>query len=273
MKNKYIVTLALLGLFSKTLLAQVSPLDGNWELELAKSDEFSADVLDRNKWGHQLWFDCSKEVFLSENNVTVENGFLKIEVKEEVVQISPEHLRCYNTIYYKTAGALISNFEVGADSYIEVRAKLVDVRADVTSAIWISDEPHKDKNPNIEIDIIETLESRSKPKHFTSTMHVWYRDQDNKSSGHIRLDGIERWMKRRVSRGFHVFGLERRGDFIRLYLNGKIYWERNMLDFPEFVDKPRKLIINVEGHNGTPKKGNYPQELLVDYIRVYKFVN
>ena len=246
--------------------------DSNWKLIPEKSDEFEGENVDATKWGHQLWFGCSREVAFREENVSIENGQLKIEVKDETLTKDQTVGQCDRDTYHKTSGAIISKFEVGAESYIEVRAKLVDYRAGLTSAIWISDEPVKERNPNLEIDMVETLVARKQPKLFSSAMHIWYHyfkysDQNR----HTKLDGKKTKLKKKFSVDFHVFGLERKGDFVRMYIDGEIYWERNMLDFPAFLDQPRRLIINVEGHDGKEKKGDYPKELIVDYVRIYNY--
>src|SRR5690606_659786 len=108
----------------------------------------------------------------------------------------PNLTGCSKIQYDKTSGAIISNFEIPSNSYVEIRAKLVDYRADVTSAIWLSDEPDKDKNRNIEIDMVETLSPRYSKKTFTSDMHGWYRDENNKGSGHLKLDGKKNSFKK-----------------------------------------------------------------------------
>lgn len=257
-----------LPVFSQSIVEK----DENWILDVARSDEFNSASIDSTKWGHQLWFSCSREVAFQKENVSIENGILKISIKDETVQMDRSLGQCNRDVYHKTSGAIISKFEVGAETYVEFRVKLADYRADLTSAVWISDQPVPEKNPNLEIDLLETLDARSKPKWFSSAMHVWNNyGKFHPKNNHLKLDGQKTKLKKKFSDDFLILGLERRGDFVRMYVDGKLYWERNMLDFPDFLDQPRRVIVNVEGHDGKPKKGEYAKELLVDYIRTYTY--
>lgn len=246
--------------------------DNNWKIDLAKSDEFESDEIDQTKWGFELWFECTREVVLKAENVQASGGMLKISVKDEMVNIDHNTKQCKRQKYAKTSGALISKFEIGGDSYIEIRAKLVDYRADLTSAIWLSDEPVEANNPNLEIDILETLKAKKKPKQFSSAYHIWNNNDDfPEENHHLNLDSKKTRLKTKIGEDFHVFGLERRKNYIAMYIDGRLYWRRNMLDHPEFLTQERRLIINVEGHFGTEEPGDYNKELLVDYVRVYNY--
>lgn len=269
---KHIISLLLILQFL-ILNAQYLPYaDSNWILIPEKSDEFEGEIIDSTKWGHQLWFSCSRELAFTSNNVIVENGFAIIQIKDQTIEMDKSLGQCDRGIYYKTSGAIISNFEVEGESYIEWRVKLVDYRADLTSAIWISDEPVPHKNPNLEIDVLETLNARSKPKWFSSAMHIWHHfAKYSPENRHQKLDGKKYKLKKKHSEDFIVLGLERRGDWVRMYVDGKLFWERNMLDYPDFLDQARRIIVNVEGHDGRPKKGDYKKELLIDYIRTYTY--
>lgn len=135
------------------------PAGGNWTLLPAVSDEFSGSGLDSSKWNNGIWYDVTGELAFSPDNVKVENGNLVLEAKKE-----ERNGKLF------TAGAVESKFEVpGTDSYVEVRAKALDKRANVLSAIWMQSSPlNWAMNPNPEIDIMETFDYSK----LTSTLHI-----------------------------------------------------------------------------------------------------
>lgn len=136
------------------------PAEGNWTLLPAASDEFDGNELDSTKWNNGIWYDVTSALAFSPSNVTVRDGNLVLTAKKEN----------YNGKSY-TAGAVESKFEVpGTDSYVEVRAKALDKRANVLSAIWLQSSPlNSFMDPNPEIDIMETFDYGK----LSSTLHIW----------------------------------------------------------------------------------------------------
>jgi hypothetical protein len=122
-----------------------------WSQDLSKSDEF--DSLDTNKWDTSFWYSTSGVFAFNQDNASVSGGNVNIAAKKEN----------YNGKSY-TAGLMKSKFQVGGDSYTEIRAKMINKNANVTAALWLSDEPAQWSNPNIEIDIQETLDADGAPK-------------------------------------------------------------------------------------------------------------
>ena len=80
----------------------------------------------------------------------------------------------------------------------------------------------------------------------------------------------------RVDESYHTFTVEWEPDLITWYVDGIQYHEADPADVPGpwVFDKPFFLLLNFAiGGNfgGTPDPGNtYPQEFLVDYVRVYQ---
>ncbi|OJX59474.1 MULTISPECIES: glycoside hydrolase family 16 protein [Dysgonomonas] len=221
-----------------------------WDLVPELSDEF--DVWDSNKWGISLWYDVSTDFAFNAQNVSVKDGFLRLSAKRE----------SKNGKNY-TAGIAMSTFKVGGNSYVEIRAKTIDYRANVTTALWLSDEPTTENSPNVEIDIMETLQAGEKPKIFTSTIHQW-------ADPHVALGWKVKNLSFNLSDDFHVYGLERRNGFIRMYLDGEVFWEFDTTSYPSVSDQERYIIFSIEGHAGTPVDSYLPNEFLIDYVRTYE---
>ncbi|MDQ8735197.1 glycoside hydrolase family 16 protein [Paenibacillus sp. LHD-38] len=223
-----------------------------WTQDFSKSDEF--DSLDSSKWGTSLWYDTSGVFAFNPDNVSVSDGILKLAAKKET----------YNGKYY-TAGVLKSKFQVGANSYTEIRAKMINKNANVTAALWLSDEPIQWSNPNIEIDMQESLDPDGAPQRVESTLHTWPRSPDfhfvagnKKYNASVSLDN-----------DYHVYGLERRDGKLRFYLDGVKYWEYNASVIKEFATQPRNVIMSIEGHAGNPVDAYLPSNFEIDYVRVY----
>lgn len=107
------------------------PEGGNWTFLPASSDEFDGDRLDESKWTNGIWYDVTTDLAFSPANVSVRDGNLVLTAKKED----------YNGKTY-TAGAVESKFDVpGTASYVEVRAKALDKKANVLSAIWMQSSP------------------------------------------------------------------------------------------------------------------------------------
>ena len=122
---------------------EAAPDTREWVLIEEKSDDF--DSWNPDKWGTDLWVTSTVYDFKDEN-VSVEDGYLKLTVKKEES----------GNMHY-TAGRVKSKFKVGGNSALEIRARLVKHAAHVSNAIWISDAPTPWANPNLEIDLVETM--------------------------------------------------------------------------------------------------------------------
>ena len=80
----------------------------------------------------------------------------------------------------------------------------------------------------------------------------------------------------RFDSGFHIFGIEWGEDYINFYVDDALYNQLTPSDVPDawiFNDQPFYIIMNVAvgGNYGGPPNENtvFPQEMLVDYVRVY----
>ena len=233
----------------------VMPKDTTWELDAARSDEF--DNLDTQKWSAApLWYygGVSEAFAYKAENTTVSGGTAHLSAKKE----------SYNGMEY-TAGCLKSSFEVGGNTYIEVRAKMVSSVANVCAAIWLGDEPVDAKSPNIEIDMQETKDADNAPHLVNSSLLTWPKPGNGNTVPGFKLFYISKGL----DEAFHLYGLERRNGKLGFFLDGIKYWEWNTAETPEFVTQLRPVILSLEGHAGAPVDANLPADFEVDWVRVY----
>ncbi len=235
------------------LSAKAAPLEsGNWTLLPAASDEFDGTSLDEAKWKNGIWYDVTSDLAFHPDNVSVRDGNLVLTAKKET----------YNGKNY-TAAAVESKFEVpGTATYVEVRAKALDKKANVLSAIWLQSSPLTwAMNPNPEIDIMETFDYSK----MTSTLHTW-RQSPNL---HLKM-GSNGWNTGldAISADYHTYALERRDGTLRFYFDGNLTWERTSYE-DSFVELSRHMVLSLEGHLGAPVEEYLPGEFLIDYVRTY----
>lgn len=247
-----------------------------WSLVEEKSDEF--DSWNPDKWGTDVWV-TSKIFDFKDENVSVSDGCLRLAVKKEES----------GKMHY-TAGRVKSKFKVGGNSALEIRAKLVKHAAHVSNAIWISDAPTPWQNPNIEIDIVETMPDDTWPdwKFSSGIIYWWLKAEGVAIPDWVNFPEKQTWMQQQLaltyyrdveslSKDFHVFRLERYSDSIKMYVDGDLYWDRN---WKRAVEKPayfkwalemeRPVILSIESHSGNPVDEELPGEFLIDYVRFYQ---
>lgn len=223
-----------------------------WTLLEKSSDEFSGSTLDENKWTKGIWYDVSTDLAFKDENIRVQDGKLFLDAKKEN----------YNGKSF-TSGSLESKFEIpGTESYVEIRAKALDSRANVLSAIWMQSSPLSSRlNPNPEIDIMETFNF----KKITSTLHTWRQSpslhwQHAKNNWETGLNDI--------SDDFHTYGLERRNGKLKFYFDRQLIWEYKSNE-QSFVELSRHMVLSLEGHLGTPNPAYLPNSFEIDYVRTY----
>lgn len=243
---------ALISQYPAVVAEAAPPESGNWTLLPAASDEFDGTCLDEQKWTNGIWYDVTTDLAFHPDNVSVRDGNLVLAAKKEA----------YNGKNY-TAAAVESKFEVpGTASYVEVRAKALDKKANVLSAIWMQSSPlNSALNSNPEIDIMETFDYTK----MTSTLHTWHQNP----SIHLQR-GTKGWKTglEDISADYHTYALERRDGKLRFYFDGQLTWEKTSIE-DSFVELSRHMVLSLEGHLGTPAEEYLPGEFLVDYVRTY----
>lgn len=237
-----------------------TPPGATWALDSAKSDEFNGLALDTTKWNAAplwYWSGVTGVFAFKTENTTVSGGAAHLSAKEE----------SYNGKAY-TAGCLKSKFQIGEDTYLEVRAKMIWREANVCAAIWLGDQPTLAKNPNVEIDIQETKNADAAPHQLNTSLLRWPQPY-NPSLPNVVYGSWFFPQPAGLDEDFHIYGLERRAGKLRFYMDNVLYFEWTPTDCPEFITQLRPLILSIEGHAGAPVPAHLPSDFLVDWVHVY----
>ncbi len=235
--------------------------------KLVWSDEFNYNGLpDSTKWNYDVggdgWGNNELEYYTKKNwkNARVMNGNLIIELRKEKMEN-----RNYTSARLITKGK--GDWKYGK---IEVRAKLPKGLG-TWPAIWMLGSTTPLKWPDDgEIDIMEhvgfdpgVIHGSIHCKKYNHVIHT------QKTAITTVKDCME---------NFHVYGLEWDEKSITIYVDGNKYFtftnEHTGYDAWPF-NQPMHLLLNVAfGGNWGAAKGiddsNLPQQMLVDYVRVYQ---
>lgn len=247
MRIIHIVLVCVFLLVAITDFVKASPPPGTtWKQDSSRSDEFNASSLDAGKWfSGPLWYSASGGWPFKP-----ENGFVKdSNLNLRAVPGNP-----------MTIAAVHSNFLVPGNSYLEVKAKCLPSAAHLLSAIWLQGPMSSSTNPNPEIDIQETFNFQG----LTSHLHLWPMNPSSHFDGgdHYFGAGAD------VSADYHLYGLERRPEVLRFWLDGKLAWDAKPAD-QSFYSEGRWIIFSLEGHLGAPNTANLPAAFFIDYVRLY----
>jgi len=243
----------------------------NWQV--VWHDEFDGETLDEEKWSYQTgtgseygltdWGNNELQYY-RERNVTVSDGMLHITAKRE----------SYNGKQY-TSGR-IRAIDKGDWTYcrIEFRAKM-PLGKGLWAAVWMlpTDEEYGGWAASGELDIMEYLGHEHNMVH--GTLHFGNSWPGNKYNGTSFTLSEGNFYSE-----FHDFALEWVEGEIRWYVDGQLYQTQDQGDwwsaggpFPAPFDKDFHLLVNLAvGGNwpGNPDGTIFPQELAVDYIRVFQ---
>ena len=233
------------------------------ERKLVWADEFNETELNLANWSiiqgdgcPQLcgWGNDELQVYTDKNH-RLENGMLYIKATKEGDHFTSTRI---NTKGKKT-------FQYGR---FEVRAKLA-IGQGVWPAFWLLGANIDQVGWPLagEIDVIEYV-GRSPQEIFTS-LHTKAGHGDNASTKTTRIENIEE--------GFHVYAADWTEDQIAFYVDGKNVYTFAPEDKSQEVwpfNQPFYLLLNLAvGGNFGGKEIDYtvfPQEFVVDYIRVYQ---
>lgn len=257
MKKKFKLLFISAFCMKLTLITIGQTPSGNWTLLPEISDEFTGSKLDTTKWSKRPGYSTSKVFAFNSENINISGGNLKLTAKKED----------FHGMSYTSAFLESKFYDPGNGSYLEVRAKVIDFRANICCAIW-EQVFHSSHNPNPEIDIQEFLLSPN-PNRVQSTLHRW----PSKPGIHT-VDGSQSFNALTpLCYDFHTYGLERRDGKLQFYIDGFKYWENNVSSMPEYVTMPRHIIFSLEGHAGNPVDSYLPAVFQIDYVRIYKFAD
>lgn len=253
-----------------------SPAD--WELEnyqLVWQDEFSDGIIDARKWSHEVNGEGGGNNELQyytdqTQNSYVDSGKLHIVARRETYT-GDDGTRYFTSARLRTAGK--GDWTYGR---FEIRAKLPQGQG-LWPAIWMlpTDWEYGGWAASGEIDIMELL--GHEPDKVYGTLHYGGEYPQNVHTGdsYTLSSGT-------FADSFHVFRLDWDTTSIKWYVDDEHYqtqtqWYSTSADYPAPFDKRFHLLLNVAiGGNwpGDPDETTrFPQEMVVDYVRVYKPVN
>jgi beta-glucanase (GH16 family) len=260
-----IITLLLMGCSSSTpavsVPAEPTPTASPWIL--VWSDEFDGETLNSRNWlfdkGAGGWGNNEWQYYTDRpENVRIENGVLIIEARNE------EYLA------WKYTSARIKTHYLQSWTYgrIEARIKLPVGGKGVWPAFWMLGENVATARwPRCgEIDIMENI---GNPTTVYGTVHgPGY--AGNKAISKAFVSPVD------LSADFHIYAVEWEADEIRWYVDDQLYHtvRRDQVPGEWVFDHPFFIILNLAvGGNwpGYPDETTiFPQQLQVDYVRVYQ---
>ncbi|QDT12336.1 glycoside hydrolase family 16 protein [Planctomycetes bacterium K23_9] len=235
-------------------------------------DEFDGESLDYGKWNievnafgggnHelQIYTDQSK-------NVRVENGHLVLETHQGRTDVNGTE-RDFSSGRVRTKHR--GDWKYGR---IEVRAKL-PIGQGIWPAIWMlpTDDTYGGWANSGEIDIMEY--KGQEPDVIWGTLHYGKRWPDNTHTGDTFKLAIGTFHD-----DFHLFAVDWREGKISWYVDNRLVqtqtkWSSHGHPFPAPFDQRFHLLLNlaVGGQfvGPTNDKTKFPQQFLIDYVRVYQ---
>ena len=246
-----------------TPYGNIEPLDETKRWELFWGDEFGGTSLDLTKWkytpshwerGRRVQKDNCKVRWnwQDRDNTSIADGHLILRNTKETLQSEDDDdvLVSASAIYSK--GVFETTY-----GYFEARIKIAPPSSGIHTAFWLFGN-------GIEIDI---LESTFNTNFYQLAIH-WKREDGRDSQGQrIELDSIHN--------EFNIFGLYWDENEFRFYTNGELkYTYSGPL---EIADLDKHIYLSTGAHwkkkIGSACTGQFPNEALVDYIRVWKSID
>lgn len=247
--------------------------------ELVWQDEFNyRGKPDPEKWNFENGFirNLEKQYYTSRRkNAKVKNGKLFLTARKEKYrnrrfEADAENWR-YNTHYSDYTSASITTQKKFEFQYgrVDVRAKLPHGKG-VWPAIWMLGADFDEVSwPNAgEIDIMEHVGKA--PDEIHSTVHFPW-DNHNGYDSHGGIKKIEN-----AAGKFHIYSVDWSEEKIDFLIDNEVFHSFQISEAGEENNpfrKPFYLIINLAlGGNwaGEVDPGIFPQEFVIDYVRVFK---
>lgn len=253
----------LAGNQSQPLMVTLSTKTPEWPL--VWFDEFDGVTVDRTKWNFEIggdgWGNGEAQYYTDGLNSRIENGCLVIEARQETMGQN-----AYTSSRMTTAHK--GDFLYGR---IEVRAKLPSTGG-TWPAIWTlpTDWVYGNWPHCGEIDIME--HTGNNLGYVFGTVHTgaYNHMQGTQKGGGVMIPD--------VSDAFHVYALEWYPDHMDWYYDDQLVFsfENEYKTFEEWpYNIPHHLMLNVAVGGGLGGEidvnGVWPQQMVVDYVRVYDF--
>jgi beta-glucanase (GH16 family) len=252
----------------------ITPVSG-WQLTWA--DEFSGPAgasFDRGKWvadtGGSGWGNQEREYYTTRpENIALDGaGHLVITARAEPAN---RYACWYGTCLFSSAR--IKTRGTFAQTYGRFEARIKIPRGQgIWPAFWmLSDDIERIGWPQGgEIDIMENI--GKEPSLVHGTMH------GPGYSGAGGIGGPDSLPGGAFADDYHVYAVEWAPGEIRWFVDGRPYFTTTPASLPEgakwVYDHPFFLLLNVAVGGGWPGDPDgssvFPQQMLVDYVRVYK---
>jgi len=233
------------------------------ERTLIWSDEFEGTELNLEHWNFVLGNGCPElcgfgnnelQVYTDKNH-RVENGMLTIKTTYE------------NSVYASTRihSQNKKSFQYG---YIETRAKL-PVGEGIWPAFWLLGNNIKEVGWPLcgEIDVLEY--AGKEPEIIHTSLHT--------KDSHGKTINTRKTKVNKVEEGFHLYAVDWTAEKMDFYIDNKLVYTFNPTDKTEETwpfEQPFYILFNtaVGGNFGGPKvdPSIFPQEFVIDYVRVYE---
>ncbi|MDF3079241.1 MAG: glcA 1 [Sphingobacteriaceae bacterium] len=220
--------------------------------DLAWSDEFDGTSLNMAKWMYRGDGTVRNLATVSKNTISLDgSGNLVMRVTKDANGV-------YNVGQVATDGLFTQRY-----GYFECRAKM-NISIGPHVAFWLQSntmgiETNDPANNGTEIDIFEY--HRKAPTTVFHNLH-W----NGYGAGHQTVG--TKYQFSGVGTGYHVFGLEWNENEYVFYVDGKESWRTS-----DAISKiPQYMILSTEltGWGGDPANGLFPDQVVFDYVRVYK---
>jgi len=230
---------------------------------LVWSDEFNGTVIDSKNWnfeqGGSGWGNAEWEYYTNRpQNARVENGMLVIEALQEK----------YMGLYYTSARLSSRRLQEFTYGRIEARIKLPYGQG-IWPAFWMLGS-NSAWPLGGEIDIMEYIGKTADTVY--QTIHGPGYSGGKNVGSHIALTTDS------LRNDFHVYAIEWQENEIRWFIDSREVFKATPAQIPAgtkwVYDHPFFIILNLAVGGGWPGYPDtttvFPQQLLVDYVRVYQ---
>lgn len=242
-----------------------------WCTELVFADEFNVDGMpDSANWDYEQGYLRNTEMQYytvgRAENARVAGGNL-------IITATPDSALIDGEIRPVTSASLITRGKhEWTYGYVEVRAKLPQGRG-TWPAIWMmpSDRSYGRWPSCGEIDIMENVGYNPDNIHFSAHCETYNHIINTQKTHVIEVPGVQN--------DFHTYGLQWAPDSLAWYMDGEHQYtvhRDSAATYREWpYDKPFYLILNFAvggswGGNQGVDMDAFPQEYLIDYVRLYK---
>ena len=233
------------------------------------NDEFDGTSLNSSNWTFEINGDGggnNELQYYTDQNLTVSNGFLTIEARQE----------SFGGRNYTSSRIITMDKYEFKYGRVEIRAKLPQGQG-MWPALWMLGANWSDVGwPACgEIDIMEMIGGSNRENTVHGTIH-WQDPNGNPNNNlHAQVGDSYTLSSGTFSDDFHIFSIEWDENAVKWYVDGKYSHQfsitpSNMSELRE----PHFFIFNLAvGGNwpGSPDGSTtFPQQMVVDYIRVFQ---